>query len=139
MFNPAYHPNGNNIVLTLTENDTDIFTHDKSGKALASVIDSTGEDRLARFSPVNNTIAFVSLRSGKQQVFLKKEQEEIRVYENSENLPIYSSPIWSNSGDKIAFAFAQRLFIYTLSDKSLNEITMPESFTAVLDLSLIHI
>ncbi len=133
LFNPSYHPNGKSIVMTLTEHDVDLLSYDIANKTTNILIDSDGEDNSARFSPIDNSLAFISSRSGRQQVFLHDGEREVLVYENIENFPIYHSPIWSSDGKKLSFAVANTLYLYQVGSNTLHKIAMPESFTAVLD------
>lgn len=132
-FNPIYHPNGHKILMSLTEQDMDLVTYNSQTGKLDTLIDSDGEDHLARFSPNGENIAFVSSRVGFQQLFMWNGGRDTRIYTNSNNLPIYRAPVWSKQGDRFAFSFANNLFIYSLNTKSLSKTAMPETFTSVLD------
>ena len=132
-FNPVYHPNGHRILMSLTEQDMDISTFNPQTGQMDKLIDSDGEDHLARFSPNGQSIAFVSSRTGTQQLYLSNKGNDTSIFNNPDNLPIYRAPVWSKQGDKLAFSFANNLFIYTLKTNSLSKIDMPETFTSVLD------
>ncbi len=133
LFNPTYHPDGHSILMSVTEYDTDIMQFNAKTQELHKLIDSDGQDHLARFSPNAQQLAFVSSRSGKQELYLWQQGKELRLFNNPDNLPIYRAPVWSKRGDKIAFSFANWLFIYNLNSQSLNQIKMVETFTSVLD------
>ena len=96
-------------------------------------IDSDGEDHLASFSPNGQSIAFVSSRLGIQQLFISGKGHDISLFSNPDNLPIYRAPVLSKQGDKLAFSFANNLFIYSVNTKNLSKIVMPATFTSVLD------
>jgi Tol biopolymer transport system component len=119
--------------MSLTEQDTDLIIFNPQTGQLHKRIDSDAEDNLARFSPNGQSIAFVSSRTGTQQLFMTKKSLDISVYTNPDNLPIYRAPVWSKGGDKLAFSFANNLFIYSVNTKILRQINMPETFTSVLD------
>jgi Tol biopolymer transport system component/DNA-binding winged helix-turn-helix (wHTH) protein len=133
IFNPVYHPDGLKIVLSLTERDTDLATFNPRTGQLDKFIDSDGEDHLASFSPNGQSIAFVSSRLGIQQLFISGKGHDISLFSNPDNLPIYRAPVWSKQGDKLAFSFANNLFIYSVNTKNLSKIVMPATFTSVLD------
>lgn len=132
-FNPTYHPSGDKILMSLTEQDTDLVTFNPQTGELDTLIDSDGEDHLARFSPNGQSIAFISSRTGIQQLYLSNRGNGTSIFNNPDNLPIYRAPEWSKQGDKLAFSFANNLYIYTLKTNSLRNIDMPETFTSVLD------
>jgi transcriptional activator of cad operon len=132
-FNPTYHPDGHQVLISLTEEDTDLVTFNPQSEKLDTLIDSDGEDHLARFSPNGQSIAFVSSRTGTQQLFMWNKGHDINIFTNPDNLPIYRAPVWAKRGDRFTFSFANKLFIYNINTKSLDEIDMPATFTAVLD------
>jgi transcriptional activator of cad operon len=133
LFNPAYHPEGHKILISLTEQDMDLITFNPQSGKLDKLIDSDGEDHLARFSPNGESIAFVSSRTGKQQLYVWDKGNDINIFANPGNLPIRRAPVWSKKGDKLAFSFANNMFIYSLNTKSLSKIEMSDTFTSVLD------
>jgi DNA-binding winged helix-turn-helix (wHTH) protein len=133
LFNPAYHPDGHKILMSLTEHDTDLIIFNPQTGQLHKRIDSDAEDHLASFSPNGQSIAFVSSRTGTQQLFITDNSLDISIFANPDNLPIYRAPVWSKQGDKLAFSFANNVFIYSVNTKNLSQISMPETFTSVLD------
>ena len=133
LVNPVYHPDGHKILMSLTEQDTDLTIFNPQTGQLHKGIDSDAEDNLARFSPNGQSIAFVSSRTGTQQLFMTNKGLDISIYTNPDNLPIYRAPVWSKGEDKLAFSFANNLFIYNVNTKSLRQINMAETFTSVLD------
>ena len=133
LVNPVYHPDGHKILMSLTEQDTDLTIFNPQTGQLHKGIDSDAEDNLARFSPNGQSIAFVSSRTGTQQLFMTNKGLDISIYTNPDNLPIYRAPVWSKGEDKLAFSFGNNLFIYNVNTKSLRQINMAETFTSVLD------
>lgn len=132
-FNPVYHPNGHQIAISLTEQDMDVSSFNPKTGQMKKLIDSDGEDHLARLSPNAQSIAFVSSRTGTQQLYISNKKHDTSIFTNTDNLPIYRAPVWSKQGDKLAFAFANNLFIYEVKTNRLSKIDMPETFTSVLD------
>ncbi|MDC9726876.1 MAG: Tol-Pal system beta propeller repeat protein TolB [Candidatus Thioglobus sp.] len=69
---PAWHPNGESIVLTLSkEGNKDIYAYHLSNKKLTRLTQDVGIDTEASFSPDGERIAFTSNRSGQVQVYIK--------------------------------------------------------------------
>jgi DNA-binding winged helix-turn-helix (wHTH) protein/Tol biopolymer transport system component len=133
LFHPVYHPDGHAILMSLTEYDTDLIALNTQTGQLDTLVDSDAEDHLARFSPNGQNIAFVSSRTGTQQLFISSKGQSISIFSNPDNLPIYRAAVWSKKGDKLAFSFANNLYIYNINTKSLSKINMHETFTSVLD------
>ena len=133
LFNPVYHPAGHKILMSLTNQDMDLMTFNPQSGKLGKLIDSDGEDHLGRFSPNGESIAFVSSQTGIQQVFISDKGHDSNIFNNPNNLPIYRAPVWSKQGDKLAFSFANNMFIYSVKTKNLNKIDMSTTFTSVLD------
>ena len=133
LFNPTFDPKTGKIVMSVSEYDTDLMSLDIKSNVLNKIIDSNGEDHLARYSPDGNSVAFVSSRTGIQQLYLFQHGQESRIFDNPKNLPIYRAPAWSKSGDNISYSFGHTLFIYTPKTKVTITQQMPQYFTAVLD------
>ncbi len=69
---PAWHPNGESIVLTLSKNgNKDIYSYDLNTKKLDRITKNESIDTEASYSPDGNRIAFTSNRSGQVQVYIK--------------------------------------------------------------------
>lgn len=132
IFNPAFHPDGDKIVLSLTRYDTDLIEIGRSD-LIQKIVDSAGEDHLARYSPSGREIAFVSSRTGRSQLYLYQDGQQKLIFDNPENQPIYRAPVWSKDGKRIAFSFGEILYIYSIEDQTTAAHKMPAEFTAVLD------
>lgn len=132
IFNPSFSPAGDKIVLSLTRYDTDLIEVGSSDSA-NKIVDSAGEDHLARYSPSGRDIAFVSSRAGKSQLFLYRHGQQKLIFDNTENQPIYRAPVWSKDGKRVAFSFGEILYIYAVEDQTTVAHKMPAEFTAVLD------
>lgn len=133
LYNPSYRPDGQRIVMSLTEQDSDLIEYVQPLGKRETVIDSSGEDHLARYSPDGEQLAFISSRTGTQQAYVKYQGREIIMFENPENLPVYRAPVWSPDGERISFGFGKVLYIYELDTQVLSQYEMPSTFTAVLD------
>ncbi|MBC8494134.1 MAG: Tol-Pal system beta propeller repeat protein TolB [Candidatus Thioglobus sp.] len=69
---PAWHPNGESIVLTLSKDgNKDIYAYHLTDKKLTRLTQDVGIDTEASFSPDGERIAFTSNRSGQVQVYIK--------------------------------------------------------------------
>ncbi|MDF3123527.1 winged helix-turn-helix domain-containing protein [Rheinheimera sp. 1928-s] len=132
IFNPSFSPAGDKIVLSLSRYDTDLIEVGRRD-FIDKIVDSAGEDHLARYSPSGREIAFVSSRTGRSQLFLYRDGQQKLIFDNSENQPIYRAPVWSKDGNRIAFSFGKILYIYSIEDQTTVAHKMPAEFTAVLD------
>ncbi len=133
LFNPAFNPDGRSISLSLTELDTDIYLLPNIGAKAQLLVDSSGEDHLPRLSPQGKALAYVSSRSGTQQLYLKQNGQERLLFANPDNLPVYRAPVWAHDTSQLAYAFGKRLFIHEIELGNTKQIDMPASFTAILD------
>ena len=133
LFNPKFSADGAEILMAVSQQDSDIWRYRVSDEALAKVIDSTYEDQLPRLAPDGEAIAFVSYRTGKQQVFVNKESNTKLVFINPENLPIYRAPVWSPDGQLLAFQAGAGLYFYDFTNDTLTHHKMASDFTSVLD------
>lgn len=133
IFNPTFGADGTTIVMSQTAFDTDLSELDIQSGTSSAMVDSGGEDHLGKYSPDAEQLAFVSVKSGVQQVFITHEGRHTLVFKNEDNHPIYRSPVWNDAGDKLAFSFANELYIYSLEDQSIENFTMLNEFTSVLD------
>ncbi len=69
---PAWHPNGESIVLTLSkEGNKDIYSYHLKEKKLTRLTSDRGIDTEASFSNDGERIVFTSNRSGQVQVYIK--------------------------------------------------------------------
>ncbi len=133
MFNPVVSPITGDIVMSVTRLDSDLVIYNTETEQTQVIVDSDGEDHLARFSPESDAIAYVSSRSGRQQVYVTESGQDRMIFDNPNNLPIYRAPVWSKSGEHIVFAFGNELMLYSDQLKKLIKQPMRPSFTAVLD------
>lgn len=131
--NPHFNSDGTQLLLSASRQDSDIWRYDLEKKQMDKSVDSTGEDHLGRLAPNGYDLAFVSNRSGQQQVFLRTQGNEMLIFANTDNQPIYRAPIWSQDGKKLAFAAENTLHIYEISNDTLTQYQLPPEFTAALD------
>ena len=71
--------------------------------ALARVLSSTQQDSFAHFSPDSSRIAFQSVRSGTQEIWLASIDGTNLVKLTSFEGPLTGSPTWSPDGRQLAF------------------------------------
>ncbi len=109
--NASYSPDGNKITMTLVSMDFDILTSSTSNSSINKrVIDSNSIDMQPLFSPDSSKFAFVSLRSGSQQVFIYKDGIERLLFKNSENKEFFGMA-WSPDGQRISIIMEDTLYI----------------------------
>lgn len=146
LFNPVAAPNTGQIAMSMTEYDTDIVGLDVNSLKSGLVVDSAGEDHLASVSPNGRYLAYVSARSGVQEVIVASYAPTndasalntnsvmaINVFNNEENKPIYRAPVWDKNSRRVAFAFENDILIYDLASQTTRRFTMPSRFTSILD------
>ncbi|OFC69366.1 hypothetical protein BFC18_18300 [Alteromonas confluentis] len=133
IFNPVVAPQSGNIAMTVTEQDRDLVLIDMDSQREQRVINSTGEDHLGRISANARLLAYVSARSGVQQVMIAADGKTLQVFPNPENLPVNRAPVWDKSGRRLAFAQGQNLHVFDTRTQALQTIAMPDWFTSVLD------
>lgn len=133
LFNPVFHPNGKKIAITHTSYDTDLIEVGEQPAKNTMLIDSLAQDNLARYSPSGNSIAFVSQRTGKSQIYLYQNGQQHVIADNSSNQTIYRAPIWSKDGKKIFFSLGNTLYEFSAADKNSIAYNMPSNFLGILD------
>lgn len=118
IYNPMYHPDGNSITATLGVVDFDIglyqFKSDVSGGTTAIVQRSNVQDYYASYRPGTDDMAFVSQRSGQEQIWFAQQQllTQLSQFTAKEQLDAY---LWSNSGNLIATAVSGRLQLLSIN------------------------
>lgn len=132
LFNPSFHPNGTRVAISQTSFDSDIMELG-ADNILRPLVDSSGEDHLARYSSDGKNIAFLSSRSGRQQVYLLVKDQQRLIYDNPENTAIYRAPAWSKDSERIFFAIGKTLHVYSIREQQTLRYNMPDDFTALLD------
>ena len=133
IFNPVFHPDGTRLAAAHTNYDTDLI---EIGEKLATdktLVDSSGQDHLARYSPSGREIAFISHRAGRAQIYLYRNGQQHLINDNAQNHTIYRAPVWSQNGEKIFYSLGRTLYEYSVADKNNTARTMPEHFKGVLD------
>lgn len=133
LYNPKFHPDASHIVLTMTEQDQDIYHYDVENSEMQKVIDSSGEDNLARLSSDGEAIAFVSSRAGYQQVYIQDKGNERLVFPNDGKALIYRAPVWSVDGKSIAFSAGSSVYFFNTELQIITEHTLDKTLTSVLD------
>ncbi len=109
--NANYSPDGNKITLTLVSMDIDILASSTNNLSInRPVVDSNSIDMQPVFSPDSRKFAFVSLRSGNQQVFIYEDGVERLLLKNSENKEFFGM-VWSPDGLHVAIAMENTLYI----------------------------
>lgn len=109
--NANYSPDGNKITMTLISMDFDILTSSVINSSKNKrVVDSNSIDMQPLFSPNSNQFAFVSMRSGSQQVFIYENGIERLLFENADNEEFFGMA-WSPDGRRLAISLAETLYI----------------------------
>jgi DNA-binding winged helix-turn-helix (wHTH) protein/Tol biopolymer transport system component len=133
IFNPVFHPDGTALAAAHTNYDTDLIEIGKQLVTDRTLVDSSGQDHLARYSPSGRDIAFVSHRAGRAQIYLYRNGQQHLINDNTQNHTIYRAPVWSQNGEKIFYSLGRTLYEYSVADKNNITRAMPEQFIGVLD------
>lgn len=125
--NPNYHPSGDKIVAVMGEVDLDVeeYLLPKINNDLAKKTESesrvihhsTVEDYDAKYQPNANGIAFISKRSGSQQIWLVENDKLKQLSKFAKNTRI-SSYQWSLDGKSLALAIKGKLKLLTLDGQA---------------------
>jgi TolB protein len=101
--NPAWHPNGKSLLITLSKNDNqDIYQYFLASEKLKRITTHSGIDTEASFSPNGKQIVWTSNRSGNAGIYIKNSNGG-----SAKKLPILGgynvNPSFSPDGKKIIF------------------------------------
>ena len=126
--NASYSPDGLKITLTLVGIDFDILSSNIDNMNTNNrVVNSKSIDMQPLFSPDSNQFAFVSLRSGNQQVFIYENGIERLLFENSDNEEFFGMA-WSPDGNNLAIALEKTLYIVGVNEGNiLRSVKLEES------------
>lgn len=105
---PAFSQRGNRLAWARNTDNTDIFRMSLNGRSEASqplenLIASTAIETSPRYSPDGRRIAFVSNRSGSDEIWVCGSEGENPVRLTSFRGPLVGSPSWSPDGRQIVF------------------------------------
>ena len=114
--NASYSPDGERIAMTLFSIDTDIVASSINRSSEEKVVvNSKSIDMQPLYSPDSSKFAFVSLRSGNQQVFLYENGIEQLLFKNSENKEFFGMA-WSPNGQRIAITMDDTLYTVNIDN-----------------------
>ncbi len=105
---PAFAPQGNRLAWARNTDNTDIFrvrlkADGKADGALVNLIGSTAAETSPRYAPDGKRIAFVSSRSGSEEIWVCGSEGENPVQLTNFRGPLPGSPAWSPDGKQIVF------------------------------------
>lgn len=105
---PTFSQQGNRLAWARNTDNTDIFrvalkSEAEANQALANLIASTAIETSPRYSPDGKRIAFVSNRSGSDEIWVCGSEGENPIRLTSFRGPLVGSPSWSPDGRQIVF------------------------------------
>jgi DNA-binding winged helix-turn-helix (wHTH) protein len=122
LLSPRFHPSGNKVVATQMRFDTDVgvmnrIDKDDAQPSLSIISRSNAPEYSGKFQPNGHVIAFISMRTGKKQLWLNENDSE-RQITHAENGLLTFSFLWAPDGKNIALVENGELIIYGLSSNS---------------------
>jgi len=115
LFDANYHPDGQRLVVSQLNLDKDVlhFSSLTTINESKSIARSNNIDEQGQFQPHGNGIAFMSLRTGKLQLWLVDGSKLTQLSQFPEGF-VSDSFIWSPTGDAIAAIHHDQLVIFDL-------------------------
>lgn len=109
-FAPRFSPNGSKVVLSLAvDGNTDIYEVEIGNRRISRLTNSSAIDTAPSFSPDGKWLVFESDRSGSQQIYVMRlERGAPQPRRISFGQGRYGTPVWSPTGDFIAFTKQHR-------------------------------
>lgn len=129
----------NQFVLSKINSQRNVWHYSRTNKPsenqLSKITESNLIDREATLSSDGKTLAFVSNRSGNNEIWLKNLQDntlkQITRYNNSS----LSVPRWLPSGQKISFSLTtnrrKEFFIFDLNSEKIEKVKLPTNVDAI--------
>ena len=106
---PDPSPDGEWIAMAVTEGQEDILVARTDGSETRRLTDDAFKDRIPRWSPVDDRIAFYSNRGGSYDVWLvRSDGSGLRRLTNTPD-GICIEPLWSPDGRRVAYVDGERL------------------------------
>jgi len=101
---PDLSPNGEWLVFSSGGKQEDIFLIRPDGTGVRQLTDDTYKDRVPRWSPDGNRIAFHSNRSGDYEIWsIRSDGSGLRRVTDGKGR-LVSSPVWSPDGNRLAYS-----------------------------------
>jgi len=103
-FSPRFSPDGQKVILSLQEgSNSNIFVMDLRSKATTRLTNTAAIDTAPCYSPDGLQICFESDRGGQPQIYVMPAAGGPAQRISFGDGGIYTTPVWSPSGDYIAF------------------------------------
>lgn len=119
LLSPSFHPDGTKVVATHMRYDTDIGVLNWRGEqpepsSLSIISRSSAPEYGAKFQPNGNAIGFMSMRSGKRQLWIN-ENNNVRQITHAPNGLLTFNFLWSPDGKNIALVENGKLIVHGLN------------------------
>lgn len=132
-----YNSKNDQFVLSQIQSQRNIWAYSKnvSTENPTRFTDSNLIDREATLSPDKKTLAFVSNRSGNNEIWLKSLQDDSLKQITQFNNSSLSIPQWLPSGQKLSFNITENrqkeFFLFDLKSNGFEKIKLPNSADAI--------
>lgn len=111
---PNYSPSGRHLIVTKRRYDTDIALVDMSQTEPLQVVARSNEaEYWARLSPNGQTMAFMSTRTGRRQLWYR-QNEQIKQLSHQQQGVMLAGLVWSPGSDYLALVEQDKLVTYDL-------------------------
>ncbi|KGJ91949.1 winged helix-turn-helix domain-containing protein [Thalassotalea sp. ND16A] len=107
------------LLLTMQQEDSDIIRWQPGNNHATTMVNSNALDYFPMASPDGKRLLFVSNRDGSNKLYLKmlnhQQQNNVKLLNNSEFVvDRINRPLWSKSGNAIAFIADKQLYLHKL-------------------------
>lgn len=124
---PERHSNGIDYVFTAFKSDLNIERYDLKTQRSESILSDTFDERLAVFSPDAKLIAYISLTSGNEELWLfdneKQSKKKVTRFQDGRH---YLDLAWSPDQQKIAGLTLNEIHVIDLATGTSSVLPLPE-------------
>jgi len=125
---PSRHTNGKDYLFSSDQNDMNISLTNLISKKNAVIADSTVDDRLATFAPHNEQIAYISLTTGSEEVWLTTVEHNQRTkLTNFNDSRHYVDLKWSPNGKLLMALTLNEIHIIDVQTGTFNRLKISQT------------
>ncbi|MCO7224932.1 winged helix-turn-helix domain-containing protein [Pleionea sp. CnH1-48] len=129
---PRFHPTKPRLLLSMIQQDSDLWLWSIAEKAPQKLTNSTAFDSKATLSNQQASIAYISKRNGVEQLFIHHNNHTKRLFENKRSAPLLSAPIWSPDDSTIALLTPGELLFFDVTTGNHRSEVVGRELTALI-------